>query len=540
MKKESPKFNYDYIVIGITAIIFLGVFIFSQVNEAGFMSSINRILNFLYENLGWLFNLATLFAIALCAFFLFSKYGRIRIGGKDAKPEFSKFVWWAISLCSGMGMGIVFFPPAEVIEYAFRPATNIVLEAGSYQAIVWGMEQTMMHWSLTLYGVYTLGGLVAAYAFFNLKQPFSVTSTLYPAFDSKVYKFRSWIDGLVNFAVVGGVAGSFGYGILQVSDGLNQVMGLPKDAMAYIMITIVVTLVSTITSVTGLKKGIQWLGDNNAKLFIVLLAFVAIFGPTVFSLNLGVESTGSMIANFFKNMTQTEPLGGSGKWSIWWNWLWYIDFFIFAPITGLFLARLAKGRTLREFVTVNMIAPGLFCIIWTWLFGGLAAHSQLTGILDVNALMLARGTEAVMLALFDLMPFSQITKVFMMIIVLISFITLVNATINTVSKMSIKTTSRDEEEADPPKGIQIFWGVLIGGVSLLFLLAGGLDGAKAVKMLVGVPIVFVEVIAGVGLLNLFIKKRYVEVEELEGGAPLAEAAVTKAAATQAAAEVESL
>lgn len=531
MSNKKPR--YDKIVIGLTSIAFLIIFIISQINEEGFMAGINSILNYLYENLGWFFNLATLFAIFFAVFFLCSKYGNVKIGGKDAKPEFSTFTWWAISLTAGMGMGIVFFPAAEVIEYAFRPATGLMFEPGSYQAIVWGMEQTMMHWSITLYAVYVLGGLLAAYVFYNLKKPFSVTSTLYPTFGEGVYKYRSLIDGLVTLAIVGGVAGSFGYGILQVADGLNQVIGLPENTAVFTGIAIVITLVATLSAVTGLKKGIQWLGDNNAKLFIILLAFVAVTGPLVFSLNLGVESTGSMINNFFKNITFSEPMGGSGKWSIWWNWLWYIDFFIFAPTTGLFLARLGKGRTIRQFVTVNMVAPSIFCIIWTWLFGGLAANAQLTGIMDVNAILMERGTDAVMLSLFDLLPFSKAGKVFMMIIVLISFITLVNATINTVAKMSIKADSREEEEADPPKGIQIFWGVLMGGVALLFMLAGGLDGAKAVKMLVGVPIVFMEVIAGYGLLRMFLKKKYVEAEDMELPSVLAEARAAEAEALAA-------
>lgn len=516
MGNPAPKKRqYDLIVIGITTIIFLGIFVFSQINEAGFMAVINSILDFLYEHLGWFINLATLFAILVSLFFLFSKYGKIKIGGPDAKPEFKTFTWWAISLCSGMGMGIVFFPPAEVIEYGFRPATGLGLEPGSYQSIVWGMEQTMMHWAVTLYGVYVLGGLMAAYVFYNMKQPFSITSTLYPAFGKKVYGYRSWIDGIVNFAIIGGVAGSFGYGILQIADGLNQVLGLPKNAVSFIAIAIFITLVATLSSVSGLKKGIQWLGDNNAKMFIILLVFVLVFGPTAFSMNLGTESTGKMITHFFSNMTLTEPMGGSGKWSIWWNWLWYIDYFIFAPTTGLFLARLGKGRTIREFITVNMVAPGLFGMVWCWLFGGLAANAQLSGALDLNAIMTERGTEAVMLTLFDTLPIPKIMKIFMMIVVLISFITLVNAVINTISKMSVKATTREEEEADPPKGIQIFWGLLIGGVSLLFLLAGGLDGAKSVKLLVGIPIVVLEVIAAVGFLKMFLQKKYVEAPLME-------------------------
>ena len=153
--------------------------------------------------------------------------------------------------------------------------------------------------------------------------------------------------------------------------------------------------------------------------------------------------------------------------------------------------------------------------------------------MDVNAILLERGTDAVMLALFDLLPAAKIGKVFMMIIVLISFITLVNATINTVAKMSINAKTREEEEGDPPRGIQIFWGVLMGGVALLFMLLGGLDGAKAVKMLVGVPIVFMEVIAGYGLLKIFLKKKYAEAEDLELPAVLEEARAAEAEALAA-------
>lgn len=521
----GKKQKYNYISIGVPVVIFAVVFIVSQVNNEAFMNGINSILNVLYDKLGWLFNLAMLFAICFSFFLLFTKYGKIRIGGKDAKPEFSKFTWWAISLCSGMGMGIVFFPPAEVIEYAFRPAAGIDVYPGSYQSIVWGMEQTMMHWTLCLYSVYALTGVLGAYCFFNLRQPYNIAGTLYPALGKKVHKYSSWIDGIVNLAIVGGVAGSFGYGILQVSDGLYQILGIPKTTLVFIIIAIVITLISTLSSVSGLKKGIQWLGDQNAKLFFILLIFVLIFGPNIFSMNLGLESTGSMISNFFKNITFTEPMGSEDKWSIWWNWMWYVDYFSLAPTIGLFLGRLGKGRTIREFVTVNLIAPSLFCMLWCWIFGGLAAHTQLTGILDLNNIMLTQGTEAVMLSLFDILPFPKVAKIFMLVIILISFITLVNSIINTISKMSIKTNTREEEEADAPKGIQFFWGILIGGVSLLFILAGGIDGAKSVKMLVGIPITFMEVIAGAGLIRMFMKKKYAEAREMESKEDLLAAGV---------------
>ncbi len=519
--KQKPI--YDPIVIGLTSIIFLVIFIFSQINPELFSVTLNNVVNTLCDGLGWFLNLSTMLCIFFSLYFAFSKFGKIRLGGNDAKPEFKTFTWWAMALCAGMGMGIVFFPAAEVIEYMFRPATGVGVEAGTYEAAVWGMEQTIMHWAVTLYGIYVAAGIIAAYVYHNLGQPFSISSMLYPLCGEKIYKYRSWIDGIVTFAIVGGVAGSFGYGILQLADGLEQTVGLESTAGSWIMLTIVITAIYTLSSISGLKKGIQFLGDNNAKLFIAMLAFVVVFGPTVFSLNFGSEATGSMFANFFANMGFTEAsVEGGSKWAVWWNYLWYMDYFIFAPTTAWFLARLAKGRTLREFVLVNMIAPGLFGLMWCWLFGGLALDSQFSFMatgegLDLINILNTQGTEAIMLTLFDALPLPVITKPIMMLTIMISFVTLCNAVTSTVSKMSIKNLDeKPGEDIEAPKGIQLYWGVLMGGVAILFLLMGGLDGAKTIKLLVGFPVVFLVMFMVAGFVKMFAKKQYAEVKEIEG------------------------
>ena len=520
MESKAKKFELRKYVIAIGTIPLGIVFLLGVIFPESFNDVMGNIVNKLCENLGWLINLGTIFSIFFTLYFLVSKYGKIKLGGPNAKPEFSKFSWWAISLCAGMGMGIVMFPPAEVIEYSFRPAEGIFIEPGSYQASLWAGQITMTHWTIALYGIYVAAGLICAYCYYNLKQPFSITSTLYPVMGKKAYKYSEIIDGIVVFAIVGGVAGSLGWGILQVSDGINQIFGITIGKTTWIIVTSVITVVYTLSSVSGLKKGIQWLGNKNAILFIAMLLFVAIFGPTKFSLEWGTRVAGGTIENLLGNIMFTSPFLPDDKWVQWWNWLWFIDYFIFAPTTGLFLARLSKGRTIREFVTVNMVAPCIFSTIWCMFFGGIAAHVQWIEKIDLFKLIVEKGHESVMLKLFEQLPLPSITKPVMLIIILISFITLANAVTSTIAKMCMPNSEvkNDEEDDDAPAGIQIFWGIFMGAIALLFLLTGGLEGCKILKLFVGFPILFFQIFIMAGFLKMFIQKKnaekFKEVEEI--------------------------
>ncbi|MDR1110857.1 MAG: BCCT family transporter [Deltaproteobacteria bacterium] len=510
---KSSSYKTDWFVILLSLIIFGCLFVLGVVSPDKFSSVLTDVVNTLCDNFGWALNISVIACIIVSLYFLLSKKGEVVIGGPEAKPEFTTFIWWAISLCSGMGMGIVFFPPAEIIEYTFRPAVGAALEPGSKAALSWAFEYTYLHWTVTLYAVYVAAGLASAYIIYNLRQPFSVASTLFPVFGAKIYRYRSLIDGLVAFTILGGVAGSFGYGILQVTDGVRQLAGIPANTFSYLVIGIVITFVYTFTAVTGLKKGIKILADNNAKIFIAMLAFVAIFGPTRFSLNIGTETTGNMLSNIFKHLTLTEPFLGHDKWSTWWNWLWYLDFFIFAPTTGLFLARLAKGRTLRQFVMVNLVAPCLFIWAWVTFFGGLAAHAQFLGKLDLWQILQDNGVEAIMLSLFETLPLPTLSKAVMILVIMISFITLANAVTSTVSKMSF-TPGPDYTQEDPPGVIQIFWGVLMGAIALLFILNSGFNGARTLKLLMGFPIVALELLVMYGLMKLFITGKFQEAGQI--------------------------
>ena len=489
----------DKIVIGISLAMFGVTILGTAINSEAFLGHMWGAVNSIYNSAGWFLNIMTLICVIFVLYFLFSRAGDIKIGGEDAEPEFSKVTWWSISLCAGMGMGIVFWPAAECIEYAVRPAAGAHIAAGSHAAYLWAEAQTLNHWVITLYAVYVAVGVVATITYHNLKQPFSVTASLYPTFGDKVYKYRSVIDGIVTFALVGGVAGSFGYGVMQVGNGLEQIFGIKVSNGLYITITCVISVIFICSAMSGLKKGITWLSNQNSRLFVGILLFVIMTGPTVYSLNMGVESLGNLLSNFFEYITFTEPEVTGEKWSIGWNWLWYIDYFIFAPTTALFLARLSKGRTVREFVTINFVLPGAFCMIWTWFFGGLASHIQRTGIMDLNAVIQNEGYEAVMLRILDTLPLANIIKVIMLLIVCVSFITMTDSAITTIAKMSMKPEKEfDGEDTEAPGAVRLFWGVITLVITIIFVLIGGLDGCKAIKLLVGVPILILESVVVVG------------------------------------------
>ncbi len=190
-------------------------------------------------------------------------------------------------------------------------------------------------------------------------------------------KFAGIIDTLTVFAITGGVAGSLGYGLLQLGSGLNMVFGISPSAIVYSLIALSIVVGYTISSTSGLKRGIAWLSDKNTWIFIVLMVFVLLFGPTAYIFNLFTQSTGSYFANFLEGMTFTAPFPDSELWPQWWDMYWWVDWLSFGPIVGLFCVRLGYGRTIRQFVIVNWLLPAVFAFFWFSVFGGIVLHAQL-------------------------------------------------------------------------------------------------------------------------------------------------------------------
>lgn len=403
-----------------------------------------------------------------------------------------------------------------------QPQASTGLVGGTRDAVIWSLSKSYLHWSFAPYAEYAIFGVIIAFAVYNLGASFSVSAGFTPLLGKTAEKkwFRGTIDSLTAFAITGGCAGSLGYGLLQISSGLNTLFGIPKNTWTYIIICLAIVVTFTISSISGMNKGIRWLSDKNAWMFMGLMILAFLFGPGQWICNLFVESLGDFLGGFVQNVTAVSAFNDAGQtvgsvwhkssemWSQWWDQYYFVDFLSFGPIVGLFSIKLAKGRTLREYVVMNWAVPAIFGIIWFAIFGGLALDIQYNfsayaGVIDLQGCaslfdyMQQFGNEAMMLKVIEVIPFASILKPLVLLLVVLSFVTMADSTTSTVSLMSI-VDNKDIEEA--PMGIKLFWAIIMGAASLIFTLTGSIDGIKIVKTIAGFPIL----IMGIAMVVMFI------------------------------------
>lgn len=306
-----------------------------------------------------------------------------------------------------------------------EPAPSLGFEPGSNESIMWSMRTTYLHWTIAPYTINIIFGLVLAYAIYNMRMPYRASSCLVPALGEKVLdsKWATLFDVFVVFAIVGAVSGGLGYGVLQLAQGARLTLGIEPSTIVYIVMALILFAVYMTTSLSGLKKGLNKISDVNTKLFFFLLFFVLITGPTAYIFNIGTESLGSFIGNFFESITYTAPYPDGELWPQWWDMYWFVDWLAYAPVLGMFYVRLGYGRTLREFVVVNLLLPALFGFAWFAIFGGTVIHAQIFEGVDFYSIYLEHGAEALTLSVFEILPLSGIIVIVMLVVVTISLAT---------------------------------------------------------------------------------------------------------------------
>jgi choline-glycine betaine transporter len=513
MFKINEKFRLGVIatpVIVFTIIIIVGLF-----NQDLFISTLWGIFAYVMSNFGFLLNIGCLMFVLFLLGICFHPVSKIRFGGKDAKPEMTRWNYWAIALCAGIGTGIMFYGAVEPLMHTFAVPQGIAAESGTNEAVMFAMTRSFYHWSVTPYAIYAIAGLAIGYAVHNLNKPFKVSSGLYPLLGEKAMTplVSGTVDALTLIAIVGGVSGALGAGIMQIGKGLQYTFGIQPNPTVWAIIAIVIIVGYTISSASGLDKGIKWLSDKNAWIFIGLLLIVIVFGPTKYIADLTVQGFGKFVNNFVDISTFTSPRN-TDMWPQWWDMYFLADWLAFGPIVGLFLARISYGRTIREFIMINLLLPAGFGILWFGAFGGLALDLQFTGVFDAYAFLNAEGMESIMLKLCDFLPLATILRPILILTIGLSFITLADSMTSTVSLMSLKDNIGVKEA---PLSIKLFWGIYMGLTAYIFILNGGIDGTKVVMALSGFPILIIEMLMMFGIFYKLIYKADYDKSELDTG-----------------------
>src|ERR671911_553826 len=430
------------------------------------------LFNFLVPNFGWVFILSTFGFLAFSLYLAFSRYGKIRLGGQDEQPEFSTVSWIAMMFSAGMGIGLMFFGVAEPLSHMSSPPAGTA-EAGTRGAAQVAMEYSYFHWAFHPWAIYAVMGLALAYFVFRKGMPNLISTAFYPLLGDRVYgPMGKTIDILAIFATLFGSATSLGLGALQINQGLNAMFGFGgKDAVGLAIVVIVILTAGFILSaISGVHKGIQWIANTNMVLAVFLLVFVFLLGPTVFILNTLTESLGGYLANLIPMSFRTAAFSDGAFVSGWtvFYWAWWISW---APFVGTFIARISRGRTIREFVFGVILAPSVVSFVWFAVLGGTAINLQLSGAVNNLAETAANNQPGALFLTLQQFPLFSLMSLVVIILVALFFVSGADAASVVMGMLSSRGN------LDPRRWTLVVWGTFTGAAAAICLLAGAIQGS---------------------------------------------------------------
>ena len=443
----------------------------------------------LTRNFGWFYLWVVLGLVVFAAFVAFGRYGNLKLGGEDDEPEFTVGSWFAMLFAAGMGIGLVFWGVAEPVSHYGTAPPGVV--AGTPEAANTAMRYVFFHWGLHPWAVYSVVAL--AIAFFQYRRngnPLisTVTSSLPWA---PIRKLAGLFNGLAIVATAFGVAASLGVGALQINNGLHAVFGLAVGTTSQVAIIVVTAAIFITSAVTGVEKGIKLLSNFNMGVAVLLAVAVFLLGPTVAIIDTFSNTLGSYLSEFVRMSLRATPFRDSswvGNWTIFY-WAWWISW---SPFVGLFIARVSRGRTIREFILGTVLAPSLAAFIWFAIFGGTALYMEIWQHVPLHEAVKADVATA-LFRMFDAMPFGQVMSVVATLLVVVFFVTSGDSAVLVLGMMS------SGGDPNPPTRTKLVWGVLIAGIAISLLLAGGLDALQTATILFALPFAVVIVLMVIAL-----------------------------------------
>jgi glycine betaine transporter len=486
---RDGHFPLDKVTFGVAAGLAVAFLLWGTIDSTGMGETTSTILGELTSLFGWLFILVSAVFLLFSAYLAITRYGNIRLGPDDSQPEFSTFSWVSMMFATGMGIGLMFWGVAEPLTYlTATDASSIPPGRGdpsTPDSARVAMEYAFFHWGFHPWAMYSVIGLAIGYFAYRKGAGNLVSGAFGPLLGARATQGPGKaIDIIAIFATLFGSATSLGLGALQITGGLDDVFGTGDSRWLTVGVIVVLTLCFVLSAVTGIEKGVQLLSNANAIAAVVLVFFLFVVGPTVFILSTFTESLGGYLTHLPTMAFRTGAFGGSEFLSAWtiFYWAWWISW---TPFVGMFIARISKGRTIRQFVVYVILVPSLVSFVWFSILAGSAFDLQLSGAKDLGAVLAEEGTESALFTTLREYPLASVTVVLAVFLVAIFFITGADSASIVMGMLS------QHGKEEPMRWLVIFWGVAQGAVAGVLLFSGGLGALQTLVIIVAGPFMLV-------------------------------------------------
>jgi choline/carnitine/betaine transport len=506
LPEEILEKKTDYTIVIISCIMLVPFILWGIVSPSGFNEAMNTALNFFTTNFDWSYLLIATGFVVFLLLVAFGKFGKLKLGKADDKPEYSTLSWYAMLFSVGMGIGVLFWGVAEPLYHYLSPPYGAAASAESAEI---AMRYSFFHWGIHPWTMFAVVALPMAYFAFRHNMPCSISATFYPLLKEKTWGIiGKIIDAFAIFATIGGVVTSIGLGALQINSGLNFVFDIPSNNTVQLIIIILATIIFTYSALRGVSKGIKIFSEASFYIGIALMLFLLLFGPAGFLLDTFCQSFGAYIQNIIPMSFWTDFIGQSGwggGWTIFY-WAWWIAW---APFVGTFFAKISKGRTIKEFIVGCIFFPTIFDCIWFSIFGGSGLYQEIFKHAGIGALVQQDVSTAVFLLLKQY-PLFTLTAILTVIAAASFFINSADAAVFTAGMLTQKGT------LEPNKKIKVFWGAICGLAAAVLLFSGGLGALQTASIVAAFPFMIIMVIMCVSLVKLLKRDmKEFEMQELE-------------------------
>lgn len=474
-----PRVNRPVFIA--SALLIVGFIIFGSLFGELAGEVFNQLQSFITHRFRWLFIILMNVAVVFSLYIALSRYGDIRLGHQTEHPEYSLLSWFGMLFSAGIGIGLLYWGTAEPLYHFMSPPMG---QAETVEAAKQAMSISFLHWGIHAWALYCVVALSLAYFHYRRGLPLSIRSVLYPLIGQKIYgKWGNVVDTLAVFGTMFGVVTSLGLGAMQINAGFSNVFGIPNNVPVQLCLIAIITAMATLSVMMGLDKGIKRLSDINIVLTVLLLGFMLFFGPTQFIIDSFIENIGNYVSQLIPLGFWSEAYSNTdwqANWTIFY-WAWWVSW---SPFVGIFVARISRGRTIREFIFGVLFIPMLLLFFWFTTFGGSAVHMELMGNYGlIEAVKADYGS-----AIFKLIEYYPLTKPLTLVIVVMIMLWFVTSSDSASLVIDMLTAGGD---TNPPKIQRLFWALSQGVIAAVLLVAGGLSALQAVAIIAGFPFAIV-------------------------------------------------